>query len=251
MMVFHHRLLVLFGASVVLLLATTSHASKTINRGINTQHRAAAAAVDDELMNGNGPEDLLLDELVRNIKWAAQQRVDSSNRMKQHHRFVQDEDLLPLMEDDEAAAREYDYILQQQYQQLAEQMQNNNNNNNKMTKSNKNNNNNKIQQEISEQQQENKPRRPFAYRPSEAGYYDANSVRPQQQQQQSVNPITHQSGGEAAATVAQPIPTVAAIVESTNRHDIRSSGQKEDIFGDENPEQELEKKQETKQLADS
>jgi len=145
--------------------------------------RSAAAAVDDELMNGNGPEDLLLDELVRNIKWAAQQRVDSSNRMKQHHRFVQDEDLLPLMEDDEAAAREYDYILQQQYQQLAEQMQNNNKNNNI-----------KIQQEISEQQQENKPRRPFAYRPSEAGYYDANSVRPQQQQQQSVNPITYQSG---------------------------------------------------------
>jgi len=41
------------------------------------------------------------------------------------------------------------------------------------------------------------------------------------------------------------------IVESTNNHDIRSSGQKEDIFGDENPEQELDKKQETKQLAGS
>lgn len=147
------------------------------------------AAAVDELMNGNGPEDLLLDELVRNIKWAAQQRVDSSNRMKQHHRFVQDDDLLPLMEDDEAAAREYDYILQQQYQQLAEQMQNNNNNN-KITKNSSK--NNKIQPEIIEQQQE-KPRRPFAYRPSEAGYYDANSVRPQQQ---SVNPITQSAAGK-------------------------------------------------------
>ena len=57
--------------------------------------------------------------------------------------------------------------------------------------------------------------------------------------------------GEAAATVAQLpiIPTVeAVVVEFTKSHDIRSLGQKEDIFGDENPEQEFEKKQETKQL---
>lgn len=229
----------------MLLTTTVAHASKTMNRGINTHRAAAAAAADDyELMNGNGPEDLLLDELVRNIKWAAQQRVDSSNRMKQHHRFVQDEDLLPLMEDEEAAAREYDYILQQQYQQIVEQMQNNNNNN-KIIKSSKNN-NNKIQQESEQQQQqeEKKPHRPFAYRPSEAGYYDANSIRPQQQQ--SVDPITQSEG--SAATAAQPIPTAEAIVQSTNTHDIRSLGQKEDIFGDENHEQELEKKQETKQL---
>ena len=53
--------------------------------------------------------------------------------------------------------------------------------------------------------------------------------------------------GEAAATVAQPT-VEAVVVDFTKSHDIRSLGQKEDIFGDENPEQEPEKKQETKQL---
>lgn len=145
----------------------------------------------DELMNGYKPEDWELDDIVRNIKWAAQQRVDNSNRMKLRHRLMED-DLMPLSEEEEAAAREYDYILQQQYQQLAEQMNNNrannNNNKNKMAAENK---------MPDESVEEKKPHRPFAYRPSEAGYYDTNiGVRPQQQQQthqQLANPII-QSG---------------------------------------------------------
>nr|CAG4636417.1 EOG090X0B4J [Eubosmina coregoni] len=185
-------------------------------------------------MNGYKPEDWELDDIVRNIKWAAQQRVDNSNRMKLRHRLMED-DLMPLSEEEEAAAREYDYILQQQYQQLAEQMNNNrannNNNKNKMAAENK---------MPDESVEEKKPHRPFAYRPSEAGYYDTNiGVRPQQQQQthqQLANPIIQSVPIDAA-------PVVAEVEDINNNHDIRSLGQKEDIFGDLDQE---DKKQETK-----